>query len=610
MHAEWAKENRAPYPADLPSEPEPGTVEEMRLVLEMAEAICRNISFDELQPDCPSRRWNRPLARLQSKLRYLAETATSVKWDGSGFGYLIDTASMIRMRPLHSVVDKELLRAGDGRCMVCGTREHACQWGFDLARMWMREGSWFLFGSLKTPAKDQKERYERDTPVSDKNFNFFYGRFTVGKTCLRKVHLKFWAKNFLPYLYEWVDERLAHERRDGPLPANDFVVANEENAVFFVKEIETAEHALRTDSASVRLPELPLCFADKWEWYDREMRLSFSDPKDLQTHLGNKARAYLQRDKNKEFHEDEDEDEDEEDEEDEDASNYSDDSHDEHLRLIQQFGDEDAKASVSRRTRARGITPDAPCDDPDEHAREMAAATAASLADSDSDSAKQHKRKGRAGEAAPAQQRKARKVQARRHHHDDDGAEECDAESAVDGGDGSRTRRRGNGRHQRVVTSDSGSDAEDADAHGFSRRATDLAVRHSFATQREEARRKSSSTGAHNHEASCSTEVGASGDVEAERLEQEGEAGEEEAAADEAEQDDAAPEPEQTDGVAEGVHRASARFAVHRLLAIGHDFAAESLRQGDAPRARRRLATVHRIAERLADELGVDRSDW
>ena len=620
LHAEWAKENNASYPPDLAVEPEPDTVEQMRLVLEMAEAICRNIAFDQTRDDCPSHSWTRALCRLQSKLSYLAKASMSVSWDGSGFGYLIYNASMIRMRPLHCTDDKELLRACDGRCMVCGRREHTCQWGFDIARMWNREGSKFIIERRKDAASTQRECYEV-RPDYDDPSNYFYGRFTVGKTCLRKVHLAFWAQNFLPYLYEWMDEKLAAIATDDPerLKTDEFCLATAEHATFFVKEIETAEYALRTDSATARLPELPLRFQHIWKKWDEAMFVQATDCNpgngdvELPCQLGRIARSALQYGKNKYKsitgrpvqnsdgeYDDDDEDEEEEDEdedEDEDDSAYEDDS-EPHLRaLVRKHGDKDAKDSVSLRTRGRGAKPDALCDDPDEHAADVRRAMKAS--------AKQHKRQRRSGDAAPTQKRKAREVDAGADEEDGD-PEDGETGSLSDVG------KRKRGRHARVVASDD-EGPEDADGHGFSDTDISQAIQHSFATQRTEEQRKwematgsAPRRGANNHEASCSSDPtaghdGANADQDADQPEREDHQSDQgEAPADH--------DLDEEDKRAEQALAAANRRGVHLVLAIGHDMAAEEMRKEQPNRARaaRRQAVSVEFAKRLAVEYGLD----
>ena len=513
LHAEWAKENNAPYPASLSAEPEAATVNEMLTILEMSESYCRGLDYDARHPDCPSHEWKKPLVRLQSKLNYLRKAAMSSKWV-SGFGSALHGSSMIRARPLHSSRDKELLRASDGRCMLCGAREHACQWAFDLASLSGRAG---VFFNCTTEEQEQNALFDRDPGVTDSGSRF-YGRFAAGKTCLRKAHLAFWAANFLPYLYEWMDEELARLcEREGidALPKDEFCVATTKNATFFVKEIETAEHALRTDSATARLPELPLRFVEKWAAFDKRTRASVGSDDALQRRLGAMARETI-RSGHAQVQ----------------TADRSD-TEDDLVRSVE---------SISRRTRARGAVPDSMCDDPDEHSREMQQALDAST--------EEYQRERRARDAAPSQNRKARLVV-------DSGTDEEDEQPKEGEGclvnRGKRKRRVG-----RIVASDD-EGSEDADRHddGFAQDDTARAIEASLDTHAEEQCKSTNTNGA-----GCSSD--GSIDLDATR-----------------------------------------RHAVHLLLAIGHEVAAEEMRKQPPNRGRAQQLSVE-FAKRMACEFGLD----
>jgi len=470
LHAEWAKENRAAYPPSLPNEPEPGTVKEMQRVLEAAEAICRNFTFagEPLRASCVSHDWNEALRKLQDKLTYMSRAAESDKWKRSQFTKLLRTASLIQMRPLHDACDKELLRAADGRCMVCGAREHLCQWAFDLASIRGKEGVQFLErpqSAGMSIAHSLKGTYDAPDLI---DADSFYGRFTTGKTCLRKVHLAFWANNFFPYLFEWVDEQFLALNEDADdLDPKKFYVATAENALHFVREVEIAEHALRTDSATAPLPELPLRFSDKWKvMYDcfrgaHQLGWTADTADRLQRLLGERARKALRSGPNDTDDDEGVEDEDTEEEEAEDAASEAD-----------AAALPPGEGNVSSRTRLRSASP------------------------------KQQQRQRAAGEAAPAEQRKASDV---------GGSDEEEQQPQP------RKRRRTGGRRaQRVGSDDDGSDGGDgadddlADAHGFSIADTEEAVRQSR-TSTDAPKGKSpvgggAGTGSYNHEASGSTD--------------------------------------------------------------------------------------------------------
>lgn len=300
LHAIWAKENAGNFPADLPCEPESGAIEEMRLILEAIEAITRNFGFDPKDPKDPSNKWNGPLRKMQRDLKVLAAQAASTRWDSSGFARLLKHASGIRMRPLEEEGDKDLLRDGSNQCMVCHATESQCGWAFDLFGIHKRSGSDFLSHKRdETPVEGQRRVYE--TPLSNEK-NEWYGRFAVGKTCLRKVHLAFWANNFLSMLYADFDERLAKmeydcmQRREH-LPTDKFVLATEENARFYVQQLELAKTLIATERTNVRLPELPLVFKSVWrdgDAQDDEISKTASDRHAyLQTVLGDTAREHL-----------------------------------------------------------------------------------------------------------------------------------------------------------------------------------------------------------------------------------------------------------------------------------------------------------------------------
>ena len=521
LHAEWAKENSAPYPPDLDAAPERGAVDEMVAVLEMAEAIVRDLpcSFDRAS-------WVGPLTKLQRRLAYLAKAAESSKWTGSGFVRLLRDASAIRMRPLSSTADKELLRASDGKCMICGSAEHQCTWAFDLARIWRREGARFLDEPLDQNIEHQRNAYGADASEFDPEFDEFHGRFTVGKTCLRKVHLAFWARNFFPYLYEWVDAALNTDVYERCLLDDDcFAVATRSAAVFWIKQIETAEHALRTDSEAVRLPELPLRFQSFWNLCDADepspnpgwnsVGLSDADP--LQAKLGGWARLSMMWAKkhgvrpyrlNARRNRDKEEEEEEEEEE----------------------------GKISSRTRA---------------------------------STQQQQRKRRAGQPAPAEQREAGELDLR------SGDEEDEPQPR---------RRRVRPGVNRVVRSDDehsssgGGDEFDAPHDGP---AAETATRCSFAPpppppiEPPARAAKSSGVGSCNHEASGSADNGAP----------------------------SPPAADDDDDPFEAAARQIKRHCVHLVRAIGHDMAAEALRDDLPQRAANRAALADAIASRLASEV-------
>jgi len=587
LHEEWAKENAASYPAVLPDEPDPTAVEQMRLVLEAAEAICRNMAFDQDHKACESHRWNEALRNLQSKLKYLSAAAETVAWNPN-FVRLLRSASLIQMRPLHSSEDKDLLRSYNGKCAVCNRREQTCQWGFDMATIDRREGTRFLdskgvrFGN-QSVAWEQKQKYEVPCAGPDVSLTFF-GRFATGKTCLRKVHLAFWANNFLPYLYDWIDDQLSEHIPTASCEQawDGFYVATVENARFFVKEIEAAEHALRTDSPTARLPELPARFRHLWgriyrQFLDEhEIDGSPQKQKKLQRVLGERAKKALLSlfaPVNESSGEEDDE---------EDDPSYEDDEEDELRGLIVRYEDDAGKDSVSRRTRRSGAKPDAMCDDPDKYAVEVHCATEASVT-----SAEEDQRQGRTGDAAPAQKRKASHVEARTSDEDDD-AEEGDSASLA-----CRVKRR-RGPNRRVVTdNEENADDEESDVS--------KAIQHSFATQREEEERKweaakkcaSQRTGSCNHEASCSSDV---------QQEQEEGSGDRSEAL-----DGNGANKENTTIPEHDAVVATQRRSVHLVLAIGHDMAAEELRKEDPnwSRATRRREASLAVAERLSREFGL-----
>lgn len=470
LHAAWDKENRAAYPPSLAKEPEPGTVDEMVRVLQAAEAICRNFTFagGPLEKNCVSHDWNEPLRKLQDKLTYMARAAESDKWKHSQFTKLLRTASMIQMRPLHKTTDKELLRAADGRCMVCGAREHLCQWAFDLASIRGKEGVQFLErpqSAEMSIAHTLKGTY--DAPDSNA-FDSFYGRFTTGKTCLRKVHLAFWANNFFPYLFEWVDEQFLALNEDADdLDPKKFYVATAENALHFVRQVEIAEHALRTDSATAPLPELPLRFSDRWKaMYDcfrvaHRLGWTAATADRLQRLLGERAREALRCGPNDDGMEDDGV----EDEEEENTDRA--DTEDDEVSEVEALPEDGAEGNVSSRTRLRGASP------------------------------KQQQRKRRSGEADPAEEREA---------------SDADLGSGGEEENPKPRKRRTGRRAQRLGSdddeSDGGAAADDqADAHGFSLKDTAEAVRQSF-TSTDEPKGKSpvGGRGSCNHEASGSAD--------------------------------------------------------------------------------------------------------
>jgi hypothetical protein len=300
LHAIWAKENAGDFPADLPCEPEPGAVEDMLYILEMVETHARNFDYDPSDLDDASHNWTKPLINLQRDLKVLAAQAASTRWDNSGFARLLKHATGIRMRPLEEEGDKDLLRDGSNQCMVCHANETHCGWAFDLFAIHKRSGSDFLSHRHgETPLEGQRRVYE--TSLSNEK-NEWYGRFAVGKTCLRKVHLAFWANNFLSMLYANFDEKLSkmeydHMQRRERLPTNKFALATEENARFYVQQLELAKTLIATERTNVRLPELPLVFKSVWrdgDAQDDEICKAASDRHAyLQTVLGDTAREHL-----------------------------------------------------------------------------------------------------------------------------------------------------------------------------------------------------------------------------------------------------------------------------------------------------------------------------
>ena len=302
QHSAWAAENAgdSPVAAELPCEPEPGSVSAMLFVLEMVETLSRNLDFDPSDPTDASHNWVGPLEKLQRDLSTLAAQAASTRWDSSGFSRLLKHATGIRMRPLVDG-DKELLRdTHPDRCMVCHANESRCEWAFDLFGIHKRSGSDFLSHRRdETPLEGQRRVYE--TPLSNEK-NEWYGRFAVGRTCLRKVHLAFWCTNFLSMLYADFDERLTTmeydcmQRRER-LPTNSFALATEENARFYVQQLELAKTLIATERTNVRLPEIPLVFESVWregDVQDHELCKGANDRHAyLQTVLGDAAREHL-----------------------------------------------------------------------------------------------------------------------------------------------------------------------------------------------------------------------------------------------------------------------------------------------------------------------------
>jgi hypothetical protein len=213
------------------------------------------------------------------------------------------------MRPLEEG-DKELLRdETPDKCMVCHATEFHCGWAFDLFAIHKRAGGDFLSHRRdETPLEGQRRVYE--TPLSNEK-NEWYGRFAVGRTCLRKVHLAFWANNFLSMLYADFDERLAKmeydcmQRRER-LPTNKFALATEENARFYVQQLELAKTLIATERTNVRLPELPLVFKSVWrdgDAQDDEICKEVGDRHAyLQTILGDTARDHLASDDDERHH--------------------------------------------------------------------------------------------------------------------------------------------------------------------------------------------------------------------------------------------------------------------------------------------------------------------
>lgn len=299
LHAIWAKENAGEFPADLPCEPEAAAVRDMLYILEMVETHTRNFDYDPSDRNDASHNWTKPLVKLQRDLKVLAAQAASTRWDNSGFARLLKHATGIRMRPLEEG-DKDLLRDGSNQCMVCHATESQCGWAFDLFAIHKRSGGDFLSHKRdETPIEGQRRVYE--TTLSNER-NEWFGRYAVGRTCLRKVHLAFWANNFLSMLYADFDDRLSkmeydHMQRRERLPTNKFALATEENARFYVKQLELAKTLIATERTNVRLPELPLVFKSVWrdgDAQDDEICKGASDRHAyLQTVLGDTAREHL-----------------------------------------------------------------------------------------------------------------------------------------------------------------------------------------------------------------------------------------------------------------------------------------------------------------------------
>ena len=271
-------ENARDYPAQLPAGFEEATVAEMRKVLEVVELGVRNVEVDyERHGNVGhAKAWR----KLQTKLNVLRSQAMSFKWS-PGFVTVLRHARYIRVLPIlndsAAGAPKNRLRSEGGRCQVCGTEEHACEYVFELlgspcVQHPKRDANGRTL--LKCEPCDISTEFERlqgedawiaeetDRQKSAKDPAWckrpppgYLGMFAVGSTCLQRVRLAMWAQSFLVNLAGTADERLARiapkelERRaaDGTIP---MPTATDERAQSFLKEIERAEALLRAGSSA------------------------------------------------------------------------------------------------------------------------------------------------------------------------------------------------------------------------------------------------------------------------------------------------------------------------------------------------------------------------
>lgn len=281
---EIVRENRQPFTPSLPDDFEAASVDEAQKILEVFEIGARNMQAK--WDDSSNNGHVKAHHSLMTKLKFLRDSAHSMKW-AAGFLKLLNRAHSMRVRVIHDN-EKQFVRKIAGCCQVCGTREHQCNYTFELLGSSVAcvecdndlfesgdDGNDGYSASMWLDAKPDQLRFLHDDFVNgfdvfqseewmqmrkfdDKLPLEYLGMFAVGETCLQKTKLAFFTQN-VPMELSYDAHSVLSDYEDIQLKEHQFVTATHDSAKELLLEVEKVETALRTNNNNAALPAIAEC---------------------------------------------------------------------------------------------------------------------------------------------------------------------------------------------------------------------------------------------------------------------------------------------------------------------------------------------------------------